>query len=61
VARLSADPDGASEIVSVIGLIRRIERVADHAKNMAVMIPYVTEGRLLRHQGAAANGADDGE
>jgi phosphate transport system protein len=50
VERLSSDPDGASEIVSVIGVIRRIERVADHAKNMAVMIPYITEGRLLRHQ-----------
>jgi phosphate transport system protein len=49
VARLSADPDGASEIVSVIGVVRRVERVADHAKNMAVMIPYVTEGKLMRH------------
>jgi phosphate transport system protein len=61
VARLSADPDGASEIVSVIGVVRRIERVADHAKNMAVMIPYVTEGRLVRHQKGASGEEQDDE
>jgi phosphate transport system protein len=59
VERLSADPDGASEIVSVIGVVRRIERVADHAKNMAVMIPYVTEGRLIRHQQEPGEGESD--
>jgi phosphate transport system protein len=60
VERLSADPDGAGEIVAVIGVVRRIERVADHAKNMAVMIPYMTEGRLLRHQ-PSPSGDDDGD
>ena len=59
VAKLSADPDAASEIVSVIGLVRRIERIADHAKNMAVMIPYVTEGRLMRHQPEEIEGGED--
>ena len=60
VERLSADPDGAGEIVSVIGLVRRIERVADHAKNMAVMIPYMTEGKLIRHL-QSEDGVDDDE
>ena len=59
VARLSADPDGASELVSVIGVVRRIERVADHAKNMAAMIPYVTEGRLVRHSPEASGEGDE--
>ena len=59
VGRLSADPDGASELVSVIGVVRRIERVADHAKNMAAMIPYVTEGRLVRHSPEASGEGDE--
>jgi phosphate transport system protein len=59
VAALAADPDRAPEIVGVLGVVRRIERVADHAKNIAAMMPYITEGRLLRHQPESADDADN--
>ena len=58
VERLMSEPDEASEIVSLIGIARRIERVADHAKNMAVMIPYITEGKLMRHPKEKPDGGE---
>jgi phosphate transport system protein len=36
------------DAVSVINIVRRIERVADHAKNIAALSPYVTEGIVVR-------------
>jgi phosphate transport system protein len=48
-AQAARDPDRALDIVSMINLARRMERVADHAKNISVMVPYVTKGILLRH------------
>jgi phosphate transport system protein len=49
VSKMASNTDWALEFVSVINIIRRVERVADHAKNIAVMVPYVTKGVLLRH------------
>ncbi|MDR1657137.1 MAG: phosphate signaling complex protein PhoU [Deltaproteobacteria bacterium] len=50
VGNLARDPDSAPELVSALSLIRRVERVGDHAKNIAIMIPYITRGELLRHR-----------
>ncbi|MDR2443349.1 MAG: phosphate signaling complex protein PhoU [Deltaproteobacteria bacterium] len=50
ISKLSTDHDSALEIVSIVNVIRRVERVADHSKNIAVMIPYITRGELLRHR-----------
>jgi phosphate transport system protein len=63
VVRLSADPDSAPEIVSLVGVVRRVERIASHARNMAVMIPYIAEGSLPSRRDddeAAEAGAGDG-
>ncbi|MDR2302655.1 MAG: phosphate signaling complex protein PhoU [Deltaproteobacteria bacterium] len=49
ISQMAKDPEKALDVVSLINVIRRIERVADHAKNIAIMVPYVTKGILLRH------------
>jgi len=36
--------------VALINVIRRLERIADHAKNIAVLIPYMVDGTILRHK-----------
>jgi phosphate transport system protein len=36
------------DAVSLINIVRRIERVADHAKNIAALAPYVAEGTVVR-------------
>jgi phosphate transport system protein len=58
VSQMASDPEKALDIVSLINIVRRIERVADHAKNISVMVPYVTKGILLRH--SQGEGQDDG-
>ncbi|MDR1109682.1 MAG: phosphate signaling complex protein PhoU [Deltaproteobacteria bacterium] len=58
-AQVARDPDRALDIVSLINLTRRMERVADHAKNISVMVPYVTKGILLRHNPEAGPDADN--
>jgi phosphate transport system protein len=58
VSHISRDPESALETVSLLNIIRRLERVADHAKNIAIMVPYITQGKLLRHSPEARLNAD---
>jgi phosphate transport system protein len=58
VSQVAKDPENALDIISMINIIRRIERVADHAKNISVMVPYVTKGILLRHNPEGGQDAD---
>jgi phosphate transport system protein len=46
--RIGKDLDHTRDIVSLINIIRRVERVADHAKNIAALAPYVSEGTVVR-------------
>jgi phosphate transport system protein len=34
--------------VALINVIRRLERIADHAKSIAMLIPYIVDGSILR-------------
>jgi phosphate transport system protein len=43
------------DAVSLINVVRRIERVADHAKNIAALAPYVSEGIVVRGTKAGKN------
>jgi phosphate transport system protein len=59
VAQVAKDPEKALDIISLINVIRRVERVADHAKNISMMVPYVTRGVLVRHNQEAGQDADN--
>ena len=48
--------DGA---VALINVIRRLERIADHAKNITVMIPYMADGTIMRHKDKAFHADHD--
>ena len=43
--------DGA---VALINVIRRLERVGDHAKAIARLAPYIADGTVMRHKDKAA-------
>jgi phosphate transport system protein len=50
IARIMAqNPDTLEDGIALINVLRRMERVADHAKNIAELTPYVTSGKVLRH------------
>jgi phosphate uptake regulator len=57
VALITKDPEAALDAVSLINVIRRVERVADHAKNIAALAPYVADGSVVRHGGARLKNA----
>ncbi|MDR1576777.1 MAG: phosphate signaling complex protein PhoU [Deltaproteobacteria bacterium] len=50
VALIKKDTDRTGAAISLINIIRRLERVADHAKNIAEMAPYVTDGAVVKGQ-----------
>jgi phosphate transport system protein len=45
---MTKDFSRTRDAVSLINIIRRMERVADHAKNIAALAPYVSEGTVVR-------------
>ena len=47
IHRDSANTDDA---IALINVIRRMERVADHAKNIAELAPYISSGAVIRHK-----------
>ncbi|MDR1166502.1 MAG: phosphate signaling complex protein PhoU [Deltaproteobacteria bacterium] len=51
VAIMSRDSQKTEDAVNLINVIRRVERVADHAKNIAALVPYVEDGTMARHLG----------
>jgi phosphate transport system protein len=50
VENLGRDPEAGLQTVHFLEVIRRVDRVGGHARNIAVMVPYITEGLLLRHR-----------
>lgn len=36
--------------IALLNIIRRVERIGDHAKNIAELTPYVSSGKVVRHK-----------
>jgi phosphate transport system protein len=47
-----ADPKTISRAIRLILISRFLERVADHATNIAEMVIYMVESKMVRHQPA---------
>ena len=43
-------PDRVESLIHLLGVSRSIERIADHATNIAEDVIYLIEGKIVRHR-----------
>ncbi|MFQ6609490.1 MAG: PhoU domain-containing protein [Fidelibacterota bacterium] len=46
---MKENPDQTSEMIHLVGISRYLERIADHATNIAEDVIYMVEGEISRH------------
>ena len=51
VATLKDHPDQCEVLLNVLSITRHLERIADHAANIAEDVIYMVEGSIIRHTG----------
>ncbi len=49
--RIKANPDAVDTLLHLLLIPRHLERIADHASNIAEDVVYMTEGTIVRHNG----------
>jgi phosphate transport system protein len=49
---IAARPDEVGALIHLLSISRHLERIADHATNIAQDIIYLIRGEIIRHQGA---------
>jgi phosphate transport system protein len=50
-SEMDQHPEQWRSIIACLGVSRCLERIADHAANMAKDVIYLVEGRIVRHRG----------
>ena len=50
VTYMMEDPTSISRVINILWVIRSLERVGDHAKNLCEQIVFVVRGTDIRHQ-----------
>lgn len=48
--QIKASPENVEILVSMLSVSRNLERIADHATNVAEDVIYMIEGEIVRHQ-----------
>ena len=51
ITHMMEDPRTITTSIDIIWISRAIERIGDHAKNVAEQVIYIVEGRDIRHPG----------
>ncbi len=54
IAAMRADPRAVEPGVSLFSAVRHLERIGDHATNIAEDVVYLVEGEMIRHRPEAA-------
>lgn len=49
IGQMHAQPDRLDALLHLFSAVRQVERVADHATNIAEDVVYLVEGRIIRH------------
>ncbi len=52
VEALKRDPDHAQTLITLLAITHRLERIGDHASNIAEDVIYMIEAEIVRHQPA---------
>ena len=60
VRAMQQDPALVEPGLSLFSATRHLERIADHATNIAEDVIYLVEGEIVRHRPDAARGEDEG-
>jgi phosphate transport system protein len=53
IAKMRASPEMVPTGLSMFSAVRHLERIADHATNIAEDVVYLVEGEIIRHRPAA--------
>lgn len=60
IQNMKKDPEDVEEFQSLIWVVRALERIGDHAKNICEYIVYLVEGRDVRHTTIHEKGQETG-
>ena len=52
---IGTDPSVSGKMIDLLNISRQLERIADHAVNIAEDVIYLVEGRIVRHAPAVSN------
>jgi phosphate transport system protein len=52
IKRVREEPECVETVLTLLAAVRNLERIADHATNIAEDVIYMTEGRIVRHNRA---------
>lgn len=47
---IGSHPEGAESLIHLLSVSRHLERIADHATNIAEDVIYMVEGKIIRHR-----------
>jgi phosphate transport system protein len=61
VEMIKNNPDNSEGAVILLNIVRRVERIGDHAKTISELATYAATGKVVRHKGIFAQEPADAE